>query len=1443
MSPVPGAFLFKNQPGDPNTDPDPTQANYTFERNQRVCAGSLGTPYLFTPSVMAEIVLPDNQKYKFEYNEYGEITKITYPTGGYERFEYGEVPALGYNAAEVYSQANRGVKKREVSFDGATVSQTWIYDSDGSTITITAPDGSKTTRTLHVSTGSSYGFENPLAGMPIDEQTKDVNGQLRSRTLTEYTATPPIGLSLPTSDTLPFPTSTRDARPLRQISIIFENNQALATMSETEYENPADSSPVADPRYFARLNAKQTKSYHFLPIADQPKAQNGSISAIKELFNTSGQVAGISQTDYMYSADYLARGIIGLPIRTQSLDPAHTTEIIAKSQISYDEANQDYSLSDTTTTTGHTTPTEAFASLRGNATTVQTWIKESDTWLATHTQYDNFGNPIKNWDAKGNTSTVQYDPRYKYAYPTTVTSPTPDDGTHGSNQAFSTSTNYDFNTGLPTSTTDANNLTIQTKYTDPTTGAMDPLLRVRQIIAPNGQQTITEYGAPDSDGHFPVERRFVKVKTQFDTNVWKEGYTWFDGLGRTVKTQSVETDGDVFVETKYDKMGRSIMTTNPYRAGKPVLWNLTEYDAAGRVEQSRAPVADQNPDNPTGDILGTTSYAISTAQDLVGTVVTAKDAAGRRSRSITNALGQLLRVDEATGINGINEDADLGSLAAPSQSTAYKYNALGKMTEVTQGDQKRYFRYDWFGRLVRVRQPEQQINPNLNTTNNPGNDSWTAAFEYDVLGNVKTAVDAKGVKTITDYDNLSRVKTRCYTKPNQAAAVTSCSSLSASDADPNTPPVDYYYDGIYWDVNSAKQTAVGAAKGALTQVKSSISQSQTTNFDAFGRALTYQQVTDGQVYATTYQYNLSGALVSETYPSTRVVKNDFDANGDLARVASRASRLAAERTYASGFAYTAAGAIERLQLGNGRWEAAKFNDRLQVIELGLGTSATNPNLWQVGYEYGEFDSSGNLVTAKNTGNIARQTVSFEGLTQPFVQTYKYDALNRLAEARETAGAGGAQTWQQVFKYDRYGNRERTGSSKQMGNTNSPLEAQNNLTFPTVDANTTTNKFSTGQGYTYDANGNIIVDPVDGGRSFAFNGDNKQTEVRDAYNNLVGKYYYDGDGKRVKKELYSGGNNTNPTETTVFVYSGGKLIAEYSTTPPQNPTTSYTTTDHLGSPRVITDTSGTGTSRRDFMPFGEELYPDSQYRKSSDKYGVIDSVRQRFTGYEKDEETKLDFAEARYYNNSHGRFTAVDPLLASGKSANPQTFNRYTYVSNNPIILTDPTGLFGDYYSRGGKWLGTDGKRDGEVYFADYLSNDGQGNVDVTNIKKTTSLAVLHIQNWYTRSVPGRAPSFLDSFPDDPFGEAASGTGKGLGNFAIDTANTATTLALFANHGPAGAVFAATDINPFAIGRFSLDTPIERNFGMGTYGAAMLAPGVIGGVFSGGASALSVVPEV
>lgn len=77
------------------------------------------------------------------------------------------------------------------------------------------------------------------------------------------------------------------------------------------------------------------------------------------------------------------------------------------------------------------------------------------------------------------------------------------------------------------------------------------------------------------------------------------------------------------------------------------------------------------------------------------------------------------------------------------------------------------------------------------------------------------------------------------------------------------------------------------------------------------------------------------------------------------------------------------------------------------------------------------------------------------------------------------------------------------------------------------------------------------------------------------------------------------------------------------------------------------------------------------RITSQGYGGTDNVRQKFTSYERDDETGLDYAKARYYSSTQGRFTGPDfgPFLP----ADPQSFNRYLYVQNNPLKFIDPTG--------------------------------------------------------------------------------------------------------------------------------------------------------------------------
>ena len=97
------------------------------------------------------------------------------------------------------------------------------------------------------------------------------------------------------------------------------------------------------------------------------------------------------------------------------------------------------------------------------------------------------------------------------------------------------------------------------------------------------------------------------------------------------------------------------------------------------------------------------------------------------------------------------------------------------------------------------------------------------------------------------------------------------------------------------------------------------------------------------------------------------------------------------------------------------------------------------------------------------------------------------------------------------------------------------------------------------------------------------------------------------------------------------------------------------------------TSATGGCEQviDYFPYGEVI---------SDHCPNV-AQHYKFTGKERDSESGLDSFEKRYNASSIGRFMSPDPLLNSGRPGSPQTWNRYTYALNNPLRITDPTGLY------------------------------------------------------------------------------------------------------------------------------------------------------------------------
>lgn len=715
--------------------------------------------------------------------------------------------------------------------------------------------------------------------------------------------------------------------------------------------------------------------------------------------------------------------------------------------------------------------------------------------------------------------------------------------------------------------------------------------RPTKVTAPNGQQTITEYGAGTD-----ASSRYVKVKSQINATDWKQGYTWYDGIGRTVFTQKVDTNGDVFVYTEYDSAGRISKVSNPYRniSNPSCLTNLecttNTYDSASR------PWKVTTPDNAFVE----TTYGVVTSGSAIGTSVTVKDQALKERRSVTNALGQLIRVDEPT-------TSGLGSVSSPNQYTTYGYDLLNNLTNVYQGFQTRTFSYDAASRLKTAVNPE----------------SGTISYSYDSNGNLTGKTDARSITTTFGYDTLNRIQTRSYN-------------------DGTTPTATYYYDNVT------------NAKGKLIKVTNANSTTEYTSFDILGRVTGHKQTTDGTAYTTGYTYDLAGDLLEETYPSTRVVRNVLDSDGNLSEVESKKTSAAGYWPYANSFTYTAAGAVSSMQLGNGGWESTLFNSRLQPIQIALGTLPNGTDKLKLNFSYG---------TTANNGNVLSQTITVPGMTYPFIQNYSYDELNRLDDASETYN--GTQTWRQDFTYDRFGNRNlnETNTTTIPKNCSGTIcSSDRNIYNPGINADNK-NRLNTANGYSFDNAGNLTGDSQS--RTFTYDAENKQTAVNSG---ATGQYWYDADGKRIKKYVPGTG------ETTVFVYdAAGKMAVEYSTNvmPAQDAKVGYLTADHLGSPRINTDANGAITSRHDYRPFGEEVLTG---QRTVDLNYLGDQIRNQFTGYERDRETTLDFAQARYFEQGFGRFMSPDPLQASAIVINPQSWNRYIYSLNNPLNVTDGDGL-------------------------------------------------------------------------------------------------------------------------------------------------------------------------
>ena len=145
------------------------------------------------------------------------------------------------------------------------------------------------------------------------------------------------------------------------------------------------------------------------------------------------------------------------------------------------------------------------------------------------------------------------------------------------------------------------------------------------------------------------------------------------------------------------------------------------------------------------------------------------------------------------------------------------------------------------------------------------------------------------------------------------------------------------------------------------------------------------------------------------------------------------------------------------------------------------------------------------------------------------------------------------------------------------------------------------------------------------------------------------------GNTIAETDGTGSTSTSNSNYHEYIFFAGRRIARSDWTTTSN-TQYYYFADHLGSTRAVAEvdsanspTDGTVCWLADYYPYGQEI-----------DYTTTCSQNYKFTGYERDAESGLDYAFARYYNDRLGRFISGDP--APGDLSDPQTLNRYAYVN-------------------------------------------------------------------------------------------------------------------------------------------------------------------------------------
>jgi len=848
--------------------------------------------------------------------------------------------------------------------------------------------------------------------------------------------------------------------------------------------------------------------------------------------------------------------------------------------------------------------------------------------------YDRVGNLTSVTESSGRVTTVAYDIS---GNATSVTDPS---GTlafsHGGGNVVrsvdalgnvSTFT-YDANgnplTETRTLTTPADVISLETTFTYDANG------RNTSVTDAEGGITRTEY---DSVGNIAATIDALGRRTEFR----------YDDRGLLVEKifpdeTPERTDDNPRQITAYDEAGNRVAVTD--EAG---LTTRFVYDALFRLVETIFPDGtpadpDDNPRSLTeydkaGQIIAEVDELGNRTEfeyDAAGNQIRVRDALENETQFEYDAAGRLTRTIDALGqiSRMIYDDhgRPITTILADGRTISQTYNDAGRLSSRTnQTGNTTRFEYDGLGRHTAVVDALQQ----------------RTEYTYDEAGNLTRQTDANGRETHFEYDGLGRRMTTILPLGQQSTETYDAVGNVVSKTDFNGDTMTFEYDERNRLV--AKRFPDGTSVGfryTSNGLRDSITDaSGVTSFEYDERNRLLKRI-DPDGTAITCTYDAAGNKLRVTVPSGTTTYTYDELN--------RLKTITDPDDGVTIYTYDELSRLVGANLPNGTFEIRTYDEQNRLLLIEHRDTADNTLL---SFRY----------TLNEVGDRIR-VVEYDGRQVE----YGYDGLRRLRS--ETIIETDATMRTITYTYDPVGNRLTRDDSAE-GLTNYTYDDNDRLLTETMGTSTTT--------YTYDDNGNTLskVTDVDNQTAYVWDFENRLVRIVVVENGTatVVEYQYDADGIRMARIV--DGDETRflvdserPFAQVLEEYAAdGTVIVTYVYGPDlvsqvRGGARSYYHVDGLGSTRALTDANGLVTDRYWYDAYGQTI------ARSGDTENVY-----LFAGEQRGASVGLDYLRARYLDSRTGRLLSVDPF--AGFIRDPLSLHPYMYASANPVLNTDPSGLF------------------------------------------------------------------------------------------------------------------------------------------------------------------------